>query len=629
MQIKLVSVQRKAKIAVVAVALGMVLYHLVSSQVLLQSTIAHLNTHLGFCLFLVFLAGFAESKGRMGCILCLVLALLSLVATGYVQVLWPELQLRAYFNTTTDLIIGVLLIILALEATRRELGLILPLFAIIVVVYPFIGRLLPEPLHCICLGLPHLISKLSIALESGVYGFLNISVSYIFLFIVFGGILRAMGATDFFLHIGRLVAGKLQGGPALMAVVSSGTVGSIIGSAAANIAITGSFTIPLMKKVGYKPEQAAGIEAAASNGGQIMPPIMGMVAFGMAGLTGIPYINIIAMAILPAILYFLCCFVYVYLRARQLDIGTMAGEKVKIRELLLSSPSFIIPFIVVIFLLTEGYTVMYVAFWAIISSIVVALIRKRNRPSLGAFIDGFAKGARTGAGIGASVAVAGLIAATFTMSGLGVKLSSGIEAWSGGHLLLGLMIVWVICVVLGFVGVALTGYIVVSIFAVPAMSHLGVPFEISHFFVMFIAVFAFITPPVAVVALIAARLAGATYIKSAIEATKVAIAGFLLPFMFIYCPILLLQPQQPLWEVVAVLACIVSLFALQVAFVGCYIRKCSLVERILASASAILLLVFLPLQSYLLFLAGIALFALLTLLQWKKLTPSAFRVLRG
>lgn len=612
-------VGNKLSIAVIVVALAMAFYHMTSTQVLLQSAIGHLNTHLGFCLFLLFLAAAAGSEGKIRRLWSLVLALLALLATGYVQVLWPELQMRAYFNTPTDLIIGVLLIILVLEATRREFGLILPVLAIIVVLYPFIGHILPEPLHCHSLGLTRTISNLSIGLAAGIYGrVLPVSANFIFLFVVFGGILRATGGTTFFLQLARLVAGKLQGGPGMMAVVSSAAVGSIIGSAAANVAVTGSFTIPLMKKVGYKPEQAAGIEAAASNGGQIMPPVMGLVAFGMAGLTGIPYINIIAMAVLPAILYFFCTGAYVYLRAGQLGIGKMSGEKVEVRELLLSAPSFLVPFTVIIILLVMGYSVMYVAFWAIISSIVVSLVRKKTRPSLGAFINGFAQGARAGAGIGATTACVGLMMATFTMSGLGVKLASGIDTWSGGYLLPALAIVWVMCILLGFGGPSLVAYIIVSIFAVPALLKMGVVFEIAHFFVMFIAVFAFITPPVAMVSLIAAKLAGATYIKSAIESTKVAAAGFLLPFMFIYCPILLLQPQEPLWEVIGVLACVTSLLALQIGFVGYYMRECRLGERILAIAAGAVLLAFLPLQSYVLFFIGVALFALLTLSQWRK-----------
>lgn len=204
-----------------------------------------------------------------------------------------------------------------------------------------------------------------------------------------------------------------------MAVVSSAAVGSITGSTAANIAITGAFTIPLMKKVGYRPEQAAAIEAAASNGGQVMPPVMGIVAFGMAGLTGIPYLTIITMALIPAILYFLSTGLYVYFWAAKLDLGRIQ-EKVDIKELMFSAPLFFTPILVIIYLLTKGFTIMNVAFWAILSTIVVSLIRKKTRPSFSTIIDGFIKGAVAvaGAGIAMMCGAIGMLLDILTMSGI-------------------------------------------------------------------------------------------------------------------------------------------------------------------------------------------------------------------
>lgn len=611
-------IKEKAKIVTVVIALVMVLYHLINTQILLQSTVAHLNTHLGFCLLLVFLGGFLNGKSKLNGIVCLILAVLSLVITIYVHILWPELQLRAFFNTKLDLVLGVVLVLLALEASRRALGPALPLVAIISVLFPFVGNHLPEPFYTQILGLPQYIANLSIGLEKGVYQYLNMSSDYIFLFVIFGSILQLMKATDVFLNVSRLIAGKLPGSPAFMSIISSCLVGSVIGSAAANVAITGSFSIPLMKKVGFSPAQAGSIEAAASNGGQIMPPIMGMVAFGMAAFTGIPYIKIAAMALFPAILYYFCIFVYVYLWARKSGIGTMDDEKVTNRELLLSLPTIIIPFTVILILLISGKTVMYVSFWAIISSLIIGLINKKTRPSLSVFIEAITKGAINGAGIGVSVTCAGLIASVFSMSGLGVKLAAGIEAWSGGYLFLGLIIVWAICIVLGLIGVALSAYILVAIFAVPVIMNLGVPWEVAHFFVMFVAVFAFITPPVGPVTLIAAKLAGANYVETSIEVLKVAIAGFLLPFSFIYCPILLLHPQNLFLDLLAVVALIISLILLQVAFVGYYINDCNLRERILALGTGILLFAFLPLRSYFLFGVGMALFMCLTFWQLKR-----------
>lgn len=606
-----------AYIAVAVVGLAMAFYHMLSTQVFLQAAKAHLNTHLGFCLLLVNLDIFVKTKGKFRRLWPLVLTLLALIATGYVQIYWQELIERAYFNTTLDLIIGCILIILVMEATRRHFGLVLPVLTIIVVLYPFVGKSLPEPFRCTAYGLDQTISNLSISLANGIYGIvLPTSANYIFLFVLFGSVLQALGGTKFFMLLARLVAGKMQGGPGMMAVVSSSVVGSITGSAAANVAITGSFTIPLMKKVGYKPEYAAAIEAAASNGGQIMPPVMGIVAFGMAGLTGIPYLKIITMAVIPALLYFWATGLYVYFRAGEYQIKSMDDEKVEFKDILFSLPSFITPFIVILALLIKGYSVMYVAFWAIISSIVVAYLKK-DRPSIGAIVEGFVNGARAGAGIGASAACVGLIMATLTMSGLGVKISSGIQLWSGGSLFLGLIIIAAICILMGCGGASLTGYFIVSIFGVPALMKMGIGFEQSHFFVMFFAVFGFLTPPVAVVSLIAAKLADAPYIKSAVEATKSAVGGFLIPFMFIYCPILLLQPQEPFQAVIGVIASVLCLLTLEVSFVGYYFMNCRLLERLLAAFGGVSLLLFFVLQNYILFFAGLCIFFFLTFLQWR------------
>lgn len=610
--------QNPAYILVVIVGLGMAVYHMAATQVFLQAVKAHLNTHLGFCLLLVYLGGFSTAKGKFDRIWTLVLTALALFVALYVQFLWVELENRAYFNTPFDLAVGVVMVFLVLEATRRDFGWVLPVLTLLVVLYPYVGKDFPEPFTCQTMDLDQTISNLSIGLQNGIFGVvLPTSANYIFLFVLFGALLQALGGTKFFMLLAKMVAGRMQGGPGIMSVVSSSLVGSITGSAAANVAITGSFTIPLMKKAGYRPEHAAAIEASASNGGQIMPPIMGIVAFGMAGITGIPYVTIIAMAIIPALLYFWAAGLYVYFRAGQLNIKAMEPEKINKKELLFALPSFVTPFIVILTLLIKGYSVMFVAFWAIISTVVVSYLGK-DRPSIGQIILGLARGARAGAGIGASAACVGLIMATVTMSGLGVKLSSGIQAWSGGYLFLGLIIIAVICVVMGCGGPSLTAYFIVSMFATPALMKMGVTFEQSHFFTMFFAVFAFLTPPVAIVALIAAKLAEAPYIKSAFEATKAAVGGFVIPFMFIYCPFLLLQPTAPLAAVQGLLASIICLFSLEISFVGYFMTHCSFWERILAALAGLALLVYFVLQSHILFLVGLIVCLIVTILQWNK-----------
>ncbi len=617
----------KINTVVVAIALAMVLYHMVSTQVLLQETIDHYTTHLGFALVLVFLTTLDTSRSKPWRIFSAVLVLLSLLTTGYIWLFSEELQLRTWFSTTPDLIIGAILILLVLEASRQSFGWMVPLLAIAVVIYPFFGSLLPEPFHTTSYGLTRTISNLSVSLNNGIYSMvLPVSANFIFLFIVFGGVLQATGATKFFMELGKLVGNHLRGGPGLMSVVSSAVVGSVTGNIAANIAITGSFTIPLMKKTGYSPEQAGAIEAAASNGGMIMPPVMGIVAFGMAGITGIPYLQIITMAIIPAILYFYCVGTYVQLSAQKLGLE-MVREKADMKELVSSAPLFFVPLAVIVILIVMGYTVWYVAFWAIVSTVLVSLVvgfvKKEKRQSLSNYVDGFVKGAKAGAQIAAMAGCIGLILATLTMSGLGVKLSAGIEVWSGGYLFPALLIVAAICVFIGMGGPAFITYVIASIFAVPALMKMGVGFEQAHFFTMFTTIFAFLTPPVAIGVIIAAKLAGGNYIRTAMEAVKVAAAGFLLPFMFIYCPVLLLQSQEPLSAVTGIIASIILLLALQIAFVGYYFTRCRPIERALSLLATGLLIAFLPLQNYALFSTGIIIFTLLTIRQFRNRRKAA------
>lgn len=562
-----------------------------------------------------------------------ILLILSVLSFAYILLYWREIQIRAYFNNSIDLAVGVVLIFLAVELTRQVFGLFLPILSLSVVGYGFIGSHLPGAFKSQSMPLDQTISNLSIAFEGGVYAFLHISANFLFLFILFGGVLNATGSVRFFISVGKMVMTKIRGGAAMMAVVASAGVGSVTGSAAANVAVTGSFTIPLMKKSGFRSAEAGGIEAAASNGGQILPPVMGMTAFAMAGLAGIPYISIMKMALLPSIIYFFTIGTYVYLLAGKRGMSktdVTSVEKVDLKEMALSSINFIVPLASIVVLLLRGYTINYVGFWAIVITVFISLLRKKTRPSLREYVDGFVVGARQAAAIGTSVACVGLILSTLSMSGIGVKLITGIEEWSQGHLFLALILIWGISVILGMGGASITSYIIVSVFTVPALSKMGVPFEQGHFFAMFVSVFAFLTPPVAMVSLIAAKIAGAQYIQTTIESTKAALAGFLIPFVFIYCPILLFQPTQNiLYECLGLVAVLILFFSLEVSFVGYYFSRCSSTKRILIFLSSLLMFLFIFIDHYAPFVAGLILFMFSTVhqrLMGKRLAKTAVSV---
>ena len=603
--------ERTIKMSILITGLAMVAYHLLYVFVMLQEQALHLNTHLGLALILTFLVGAKQSKSGLGRILLLFCALLSLATALYIHLLYPELKLRVWFNTPLDIFVGVLLMLLTLECSRRSSGLIMPFMSVIVVLYPFLGHLLPEPFYCTVYTLQRTLSNLSLTLNTGLHdSALVASANYIFVFVVFGSLLQAVGATEFFMQMARLASGRFKGGPAMMAVVSSAAVGTITGSVVANVTITGSFTIPLMKKVGYRPEQAGAIEASASNGGQIMPPVMGITAFAMAGVTGIPYLKICLMALIPALLYYYNVGTYVQLQAMKQDIRCEA-ERVELREMLLTSPKVIVPFIVIIVFLALGYSVMYTGFWAIVALLALSLIRKKTRPSLKVILNGFTEGAVLGSQISAITASVGLIIATFTMSGLGVKLAGGLEALSLGNFHLGLIIITGICILMGMVGVSVPAYLIVAMFAAPALMKTGVPFEHAHFFVLFPACFAYISPPVAFLAIIAARMAKASYIKTALECMKMAGLGLLLPFMFVYSPVLLMGREEPLRAVTSLVCAVLFITAAQISYVGYFLKFCTVMERVVWFAAAVMLFLFFPTKDYLLFSAGAGLFCVL------------------
>lgn len=615
--------------AVIVVGLAMIAYHLLYVHTMIQVQARHLTTHLGFSLVLVYLVGSLNSKTCRRGVLMLVCSLLCLLASLYIEIFYDEIKLRAWFNTPVDIAAGVILIILSLEAARRSFGILVPLMSVIVVIYPFLGHHLPEPFYCTSYSLERTLSNLSLTFQNGLHDTaLAASANYIFLFVVFGALLQALGATGFFLELSKLVGSKFKGGPGMMAVVSSAGVGSITGSVVANMTITGSFTIPLMKRVGYKPEHAGAIEGAASNGGQILPPVMGITAFAMAGVTGIPYIKICAMAVIPALLYFFNTGLYVQLQAVKQDIH-FAGEKVDFRELLLTAPLIVVPFGLIVFLLGTGHSVMYAAFYAILSIIVLSMIRKKTRPSLKDIIKGFQEGAFLGAQIGTVTASVGLMITTFTMSGLGLKLAGGVQTLSGGNFHITLIIVAVICIMLGMAGISIAAYLIVAMFAAPALMKSGVPFEIAHFFVLFPALFAFITPPVAFLAIIGAKLAGASYWKTALETIKVAGIGLLLPFMFIYSPVLLLMPKGAVEATTGIISCVLLILAGQFAFVGHFLTRCGVLERLLWFGAMVMLFVFLPTKAFALFGGGIVLTVILTFYQVHKKKGALDRSMGG
>jgi TRAP transporter 4TM/12TM fusion protein len=596
-----------------AVAIGVVAYQMVEVVHLLLEPWDFLNAHLTFALILAYLP-LIRTAGRWRPLM-IVLLLLSVAATGYMQVNRPALEMRQGFPTAADSVAGTILIVCILEACRRTTGPAVPMLALLFILYALIGVYLPAPLHTSSFSLTSVIAALTTNL-TGVYGLLlEITAYYIFLFVVMGGILQITAANNFFIIIGALAA-RLRGGPAMSSVVTSALVGTTLGSTDANVALTGSFTIPLMKKSGYAPYQAGAIESAASNGGMIMPPVMGAAAFVMADFIGVPYFTIVVAAIVPAILYFCSVGLYVYFTAVKMDLrpSSEALGRNHLKQALITAPGFLAPLVLITFLLSRGYSPRYAAFWAVVTVIIAGLLTPGKRPSLAEWARGITTGTLTGASISISIVSVAMVVEIMTLTGLGFRLPGMVQSWSQGNLGLALVITAAASLILGMGVPPAPAYLIVAITAAPVLVRLGVPLLTAHLFVFYYAVMSMVTPPVAPAAVVGARLAEAGYFRTSFEAAKAASAGFLVPFIFVASPIFIFRPEMTgiAWTITSIVAGLLMIVCVQAGLVNCLMTVLRYSERVLFLAAGACFFLYLLLKEiYAPFLAGIGIFVLL------------------
>jgi TRAP transporter 4TM/12TM fusion protein len=564
--------------AILVVGVAMFLYHMAASQVALLSDYQHQDLHLGFLLTLLFLGAVRDAKNAWSKGWYALLLIVGVAATAYVFFNIEHLEAVVGFPSTLDIVVGIALIVVVIEGTRRAWGIVLPLVAIVFMAYFFFGYLLPSPFYHREFGFGYIISYLSIGL-SGIYGtFLSISASQVFLFVVFGALLGVMKIDDFFYEAGKLTGRVFQGGPAQTAVVSSSLVGMVTGAAVANVAIVGNFTIPYMKRVGYTAETAGAIEATASTGGQIMPPVMGASAFLMASFLGVPYATVMLAGVIPAILYYWGCVLGVQFIAVKTGIR-VPREKVDGKLILRRLPLFAIPLALLIVMLLFQYSPDDAAFWTIVVAIALSYLGRETRPSMRNLLECITKGACVGAQIGVSLAVVGLIAQSLITTGLGTKIAGLVALLSGGYLIPALLITMVVAIILGCGVPTSAAYSIVAIVVVPGLVHMGVEPLSAHFFAFYFAVISALTPPVALAALAAAGIAQADYFKTSVQAFKLAISGFIIPFLVIYNPIVLMHPDNWVWAVGSAIAIPLGMTALTAAIYGCGLVPLSTKER--------------------------------------------------
>lgn len=484
--------------------------------------------------------------------------------------------------------IGVVGILALIEVTRRCVGMPILIVAGFFILYAMIYGLTNPDFF---LRLRYFIRNLFYTKEGIFSTPVNVCSKYIVVFIIFGAFLERTGISNFFIELANCVAGRFAGGPAKVAVISSALCGMVSGSSVGNTVTTGSVTIPMMKKTGYDPEFAGAVEAASSTGGQIMPPIMGAAAFLMADFVGVPYSSIIGRAILPAILYFTGIFISVHLEAKRLNLSGIPKEKLPKMSHLLKKIYLLLPLVMLVIWVSGNYmTMQKAASYAIVLSIVVSLFDKENRITPHKVLDALVAGGKSTITVGAACGVAGIIAGTITMTGLANDLINAIVAIAGDKLIIALILTMLCCIVLGMGVPTTANYCIMAATTAPILIRMGVPTMAAHFFVFYFGIVADITPPVALAAYAGSAIAKSKPMKTAFNASKLAIAVFIVPYMFCYTPAMLLIDTTPLRVVQIAITAFIGVFAVASALEGYCFARMHMITRIVIAAGGLMLI---------------------------------------
>ncbi|WP_445012276.1 TRAP transporter permease [Vreelandella stevensii] len=554
--------------------------------------------HLGLALGMIFILFPAtRSAGRKkGVPWYDVILAFTATFAAYYKILFYEEVLRARITgySTFDLTIAALGVLFVLEATRRTVGMPIVVMASLAILYALFGNFIPSPM----LSHPGFsIDQVSPYLwfrESGIFGTpLQISARFIFLFLFFGVVLMHTGVGKFFNDLAFALTGRFTGGAGKAAVIASSLQGMISGSSIGNTVASGSFTIPMMKNARFKPEVAGAVEASASTGGQIMPPLMGAAAFIMVEYVGVSYREIMFSALIPAILYFAGIFIGVHFEAKRHRILGLPKDQLPSKsKLILAKGYMLLPLLVIITTISVGFTAQRAALLGIACAFAVSLIRKETRPSLKDILTIFEKGARVALPVISAVACAGIIAGVVGMTGMGAKFAAGIISLADGVLILALLFTMVACIVLGMGLPTTANYVVTATIAAPALiNEFGLPPMAVHLFVFYFGIIADITPPVCLAAFAGAGIAKANPMKTGFTAVKLAIGAFIIPYAFIYNPVLVLV-EPTFWDLLSALFfSLVGIMGVSSALLGYFVRDSFFLERLVLLVAGLAMVV--------------------------------------
>ena len=498
------------------------------------------------------------------------------------------IQQGAKFETY-QILIGLVGIAALAELCRRSVGLPILIVAAAFIVYALIWGLVNPTF----MGrLNYLVRSLFYSKEGILSTPINTCSKFIVVFIIFGAFLERTGIADFFIQAANAVVGGFSGGPAKVAVVASALEGMVSGSSVANTVGSGSVTIPLMKRTGYKPEFAAAAEASASTGGQIMPPIMGAAAFLMADYVAKPYSEIIVMAILPAILYFTGIFISVHLEAKKLGLRGVPRSELPRFGKLAKKLYLLLPLVILIYLVSSNTkTIQTAAAIAIVAAVIVSLFNKGNRITPKRFLEALAAGGQGTISVAAACGIAGIIAGTITMTGLANVIINGIVALAGDQVIIALFLTMICCIVLGMGVPTTANYCIMAATCAPILVRMGVPLVAAHFFMFYFGIVADLTPPVALAAYAGAAIAQSNPMKTALQSTKLAIAAFIVPYAFALNPVMLfIDVTGPMQVVSIIITSLVGIFGVASALEGYIFVKMNPVQRVMAAAGGLLLI---------------------------------------
>jgi TRAP transporter 4TM/12TM fusion protein len=541
--------------------------------------------------FLLFPATRKASRQKRDIYLYIDLLLIALVflVCGYIIFNYGEIIERQGDWTTIDVIFGLIATFLVIEACRRTIGLVMVIICLSFIVYAYFGPYMPEFFSHKGYSLERIFTLLYLTTE-GIYGLpLGVAATFVFIFVLFGSFLQKTGGGDFFINLSYAMTGRMTGGPAKTAVLASGFMGSVSGSAIGNVVTTGSFTIPMMKKLGYKPHIAGAVEAAASTGGQLMPPIMGAGAFLMAEFTNTSYLYIIKVALIPAIMYYLTVLFFVHFEAKKMGFLGLPGDQLpRIGETIKNGLHFLIPLGILIYVLVRNFSPMMAGFVAVVATFLAAMIRKRSRLSLRDVIDALALGGRNAITVSAACAAAGIIVGMVSLTGLGLKFSSMVVSISGGVPLIAIVLIGLASLVLGMGLPVTASYIVLVILAGPALIEMGVALITAHMIVFWYSQDANVTPPVALASFAGAGIAGANPMRCAFSSWKIAKGLYIIPIIMAYQPLLL---DGPFWEVVRTIVFSALGLVAFTSFLEAYLfHRTNLIEWVFMGVATFLLL---------------------------------------